>query len=148
MFIRMTNVPPEVIETVIQQPSPHLNTPASPHQPYNSDPPTSGPHVEQLPNWGIASAPVPEEMQVSGLEDGAVIISYQPDLDTISVAKLQTIVADYPEKVILTPDADLTNPIVLTAWTHLQRLRQYNGTSIRRFIDTYRGGNHNPASQP
>src|SRR5437764_856952 len=43
---------------------------------YNSDPPTSGPHVPQIANWGIHNEPIPKEFLVHNLEDGGVAMQY------------------------------------------------------------------------
>ena len=43
---------------------------------YRTDPPTSGPHLNQVPPWGVAATPIAKELQVHALEDGGVIIHY------------------------------------------------------------------------
>src|SRR5438874_250479 len=40
-------------ELVPQQSSPHLKTMDDPHAAYTTDPPTSGPHVPEVPRWGV-----------------------------------------------------------------------------------------------
>ncbi len=54
----------------------HIQSPGSPHPPYNSDPPTSGPHVPFIVRWGVHKVPITREIQVHNLEDGGVIIQY------------------------------------------------------------------------
>ena len=80
----------------------HIQTLDEPHVPYNSDPPTSGPHMPYIAPWGIHTEPIPRELQVHNLEDGGVVVQYKcatpcPDL----VSKLKAIVERYPEQVIL-----------------------------------------------
>ena len=53
--------------------SPHILQ-GIPHVPYNSNPPTSGPHVGNLANWGVHFQPIPDELQVHNLEDKGVVI--------------------------------------------------------------------------
>ncbi|HSE06338.1 MAG TPA: hypothetical protein VLK35_19475, partial [Methylomirabilota bacterium] len=36
----------------------HLQMATDPHVPYNSDPPTSGPHLPYIAPWGIHTAPI------------------------------------------------------------------------------------------
>src|SRR5207245_10779407 len=49
----------------------HIAKEDSPHEPYNSDPPTSGPHLPYIPPWGVPTRPVPLPLQVHTLEAGA-----------------------------------------------------------------------------
>src|SRR6266850_1111312 len=48
----------------------HVQTVGDPHEPYNSTPPTSGPHLPYIAPWGIHTRPIPNELQVHNLEDG------------------------------------------------------------------------------
>ena len=54
----------------------HILTPEEPHTPYNSEPPTSGPHLPYLAPWGIHTEPISKELQVHNLEDGGVMVQY------------------------------------------------------------------------
>jgi Protein of unknown function (DUF3105) len=121
----------------------HIQTESDPHVPYNSDPPTSGPHLPYLAPWGIHTTPVPRELQVHNLEDGGVVIQYHcpngcPDL----VDKLATIVKGYERQVLLAPYPGLKTRIALTAWTRLDAFDDYDEARILRFIRAYRGIDH------
>lgn len=121
----------------------HIQTESDPHVPYNSDPPTSGPHLPYLAPWGIHTTPVPRELQVHNLEDGGVVIQYHcpngcPDL----VDKLATIVKGYERQVLLAPYPGLKTRIALTAWTRLDAFDEYDEARILRFIRAYRGIDH------
>ena len=59
--------------------------------PYNSTPPTSGPHLPYIASWGIYTEPIPDQLQVHNLEDGGVLVQYNcpdgcPDLVASSKA--------------------------------------------------------------
>ena len=54
----------------------HIQTTSDPHAAYNSDPPTSGPHLPYIAPWGVHTRPVPLELQVHNLEDGGVVVQY------------------------------------------------------------------------
>jgi hypothetical protein len=121
----------------------HIQTESDPHVPYNSDPPTSGPHLPYLAPWGIHTTPVARELQVHNLEDGGVVIQYHcpngcPDL----VDKLATIVKGYERQVLLAPYPGLKTRIALTAWTRLDAFDEYDEGRILRFIRVYRGIDH------
>src|SRR5262245_15229229 len=84
----------------------HLQAYSEPHVAYNSDPPTSGPHMPYIAPWGVHAEPIPKELQVHNLEDGGVMVQYNcpapapcPEL----VQKLTNIVKGYDRQVILAP---------------------------------------------
>src|SRR5690606_35629774 len=54
----------------------HLLSLNSPHVPYNSDPPTSGPHMPSLAPWGSHFEPQPDEYVVHNMEDAGVVLWY------------------------------------------------------------------------
>src|SRR5215475_13168403 len=57
----------------------HIQTENEPHVPYNSDPPTSGPHLPYIAPWGVHNVPIVRELQVHNLEDGGVVVNYKPE---------------------------------------------------------------------
>jgi hypothetical protein len=121
----------------------HIQTPTDPHVAYNSDPPTSGPHLPYLAPWGIHTEPIAKELQVHNLEDGGVVVQYScpsgcPDL----VERLAAIVRRYDRQVILAPYPGMKTRIALTAWTRLDAFDEYDEARILRFIRAYRGIDH------
>lgn len=119
----------------------HIPRVDAPHEPYNSTPPTSGPHVGWLGPWGVQKGPVPPEVLVHNLEDGGVVIYYGcedcPDL----VAQLAAIVNRY-ERVILVAGKGLSHRIVLSAWTVLDRMQEFDEARIVRFIKAHEKVDH------
>jgi len=119
----------------------HIQSVSDPHVAYNSDPPTSGPHLPYIAPWGVHTRPIPLELQVHNLEDGGVVVQYNctcPEL----VDKLRGIVGKYDKYVILAPYPGMKTRIALTAWTRLDRFDELDEKRIVRFIDTYRGIDH------
>jgi Protein of unknown function (DUF3105) len=121
----------------------HIKTPEEPHVPYNSEPPTSGPHLPYLAPWGIHTTPIVKELQVHNLEDGGVMVQYNcpsgcPDL----VEQLAAIVRQYPEHVILAPYPGMKTRIALTAWTRIDAFDEFDVSRVSRFIKAYRGIDH------
>ena len=130
----------------------HIQTASDPHEPYNSDPPTSGPHMPGIAPWGDYDKPIPKEYQVHNLEDGGVVIQYHcpkgcPDL----VKKLERVFFKYKtptekEKkylhLILAPYPDMDARLALTAWTRLDTFNDFDEARIDRFIEAYIGIDH------
>lgn len=121
----------------------HIQLVSEPHPAYNSDPPTSGPHLPYIAPWGIHTEPIARELQVHNLEDGGVMVQYHcptacPDL----VAKLTEIVRRYETQVVLAPYPGMRTRIALTAWTRLDAFDDFDEGRIVRFIRAYRGIDH------
>jgi len=119
----------------------HVQTLGDPHEPYNSTPPTSGPHLPYIAPWGIHTRPIPNELQVHNLEDGGVVVQYNCTCPEV-VDKLAAIVRKYPTQVVLAPYPTMTSRLALTAWTRLETLDDVDGARIERFIRAYRGIDH------
>jgi hypothetical protein len=110
---------------------------------YNSDPPTSGPHLPYLAPWGIHREPVAKALQVHNLEDGGVMVQYScPSGCAELVERLTAIVMQYPEQVILAPYPGLKQRIALTAWGRIDAFDDFDEARIQRFIRAYRGIDH------
>jgi hypothetical protein len=119
----------------------HIETASESHVPYNSDPPTSGPHLPYIAPWGVHTRPIPPELQVHNLEDGGVMVQYNctcPEL----VDRLRGVVGRYDKQVVLAPYPGMKSRIALTAWTRIDRLEEFDEKRISRFIDSYRGIDH------
>jgi len=119
----------------------HLQTASAPHVPYNSEPPTSGPHLGYLAPWGVHTRPIPDELQVHNLEDGGVVVQYNCSCPELA-DKLRGIVSRYDKFVVLAPYPAMKTRIALTAWTRLDRFEELDEKRIVRFIDAYRGIDH------
>jgi hypothetical protein len=119
----------------------HISSADEPHTPYNTDPPTSGPHLPYIAPWGIHTRPIPKELQVHNLEDGGVLVQYNCECPEL-VEQLKSIVVRYPKQVILAPYPGMQHRIALTAWTRIETLDEFDAARIRRFIEAYRGIDH------
>jgi len=130
----------------------HIQRLGDPHAPYNSEPPTSGPHLPNIAPWGIYDKPIPKEYQVHNLEDGGVVIQHNcpkgcPDL----IKKLEGVFFKYKARaqkekkymhLILAPYPDMDARLALTAWTRLDKLNDFDEARIDRFIEAYIGIDH------
>ncbi len=114
---------------------------------YNSDPPTSGPHLPSLARWGIHERPTSKELQVHNLEDGGVIVHYNcpegsQECRTL-IEKLAKVARRY-NHAILTPYPGMSHQIALTAWTRIDEFNEFDEERIVRFIDAYIDIDHHP----
>jgi hypothetical protein len=128
---------------LVDQGNAHIQMASEPHAPYNSDPPTSGPHLPYIAPWGIHTEPIARELQVHNLEDGGVMVQYHcatPCTDL--VAKLVHIVRRYETQVVLAPYPGMRTRIALTAWTRLDAFDDFDEARVVRFIRAYRGIDH------
>ncbi|HLG22716.1 MAG TPA: DUF3105 domain-containing protein [Candidatus Manganitrophaceae bacterium] len=137
----------------------HVSSLETPHIPYNSKPPTSGPHLPMLAKWGIYDRPIPNELQVHNLEDGGVLIQYDCKNCAELIQKLERLVKGYYERakvekektgsskyehLIVAPYPGLETPVALTAWGKIDKLTDYDEARIKRFIEAYVGIDHHP----
>ena len=121
----------------------HIASIKAPHVAYNSNPPTSGPHVGNLARWGIHRAPVPKELQVHNLEDGGVIIQYNCQNCPDVVSKLKKIAKGY-NRILLAPYPNMDERFALTAWGKIDTFSEFSEGRIIRFIEAYIGIDHHP----
>jgi uncharacterized protein DUF3105 len=122
----------------------HIEAVTTPHGEYNTDPPTSGPHLPYIAPWGVHTTPIPRELQVHNLEDGGVVVQYNCQCPEL-VARLKAIVQRFDRQVLLAPYPGMKSKIALTAWGRLDQLEEFDEARILRFIDAYRGIDHHPA---
>jgi hypothetical protein len=148
---------------VLSQGNQHLQSIDEPHAPYNTVPPTSGPHMGGLAPWGISEAPIADELQIHNLEDGGVIVQY--DCPEDSCADLEAELTDFVTQLL--SDASLRNPltghthlilapysgirqtaasggkpIALTAWTRIQYFDTVQREDMLKFIREYINDDH------
>ena len=139
---QMSDLPGELIADLGNK---HIAEVTSPHIPYNSIPPTSGPHLPRINQWGVVDHQISDELQVHNLEDGGVIVHYDPvRVDGATIEKLQQLLRSYSDRVILEPYTRpaMSTPLALTAWTRIEKLKNFDEARIKKFIEAYRGIDH------
>lgn len=125
----------------------------APHDPYNSNPPTSGPHYADRPNmlqvqagfYDDSDAPLDEDL-VHSEEHGYVIIWYNCDkLPTgVTCPQLQEGLKEVRndlggEKLIVLPRKSLDTMLAMTSWTKVQRLDAFDVPKITQFYKSHLG---------
>lgn len=150
IVIREMNKPGEGVAVMTERQ--HIPAGTLTYAPYNTQPPTSGPHVDDLPQFKVYTEPITNELAVHGLEDGAVIFNYQPDLDKATLDKLGAIANAYigtpgKNRIVMYPYPNLSNKIVLTTWGRIDRLDILDEARIRRFVDAYVNIDHHEGKE-
>jgi hypothetical protein len=139
----VTNLPGEAVP--IMASIRHIPYVGAAHEPYNSVPPTSGPHLPWTVAPGVYQEPIAEELQVHALEHGHILIQYAPGLAKEQIDQLEGIARRYPRDVVMAPYTKLIAGIALTAWGRVERVDQANLPRIEFFIQAFAGRyNHGP----
>jgi hypothetical protein len=102
---------------------------------YTTDPPTSGAHYSLPTPTGVVAEPIERPMQVTALEGGQVLVQHR-DLSEDDVATLEDLGS---EVVVVAPDPDLPEPVVLTAWITKQTCSGVDLDTVETFIEEQRG---------
>lgn len=134
---------------------------------FNSNPPTSGPHLETWVKPGVYKVPQSEGELIHSLEHGYVEINYNCNAAVVSKGTsddtkvatasatnetdaCKTLIGNVEEiakkkklfKLLVVPHPLITSPIVLTAWAYILPLDGYDEKQIVKFIDYHR--DHGP----
>lgn len=108
------------------------------HEPYNSNPPTSGPHFASPADWGVYRDRIEPEVLVHNLEHGGIVIHYK-DLEEDQIEVLEDLVESFGDGVILVPADDIDHPLALSAWQNLRTCQRPSEDVIRGFVGRFCG---------
>ena len=133
---------PQQGETIGQQPAAHIEVGAA-HEPYNSNPPTSGPHYVKPAEWGVYQQPLQDEQVVHNLEHGGIWISYK-DIDEQTKDELETIGRQYSGATVVSPRPSDDAKISLASWGRLEKLDSFDRDKVINFIKA----NKNKSPEP
>lgn len=97
---------------------------------YATDPPTSGAHYSLPPPTGFVDEPIDRPLQVTALESGRVLVQYR-DRPEAEVTDLEAFAGD---GVVVAPNPDQAEPVVLTAWLTKQTCAGLDPEAIGAFI--------------
>jgi hypothetical protein len=127
-----------------------------PHDPYNSEPPSSGPHYDTPADAGFYDVAPVDEYLVHSMEHGYVIIWYNcaqyttgscDDLkakvkEVMGAAGVSAITGTI--KLIGVPRPNQKTVIALSAWGRIDILQSFNRQEILNFIHAWRDGPEAP----
>jgi len=114
----------------------------APHEGYNSNPPTSGPHAGAAP-WGFSEEEVADENAIHNLEHGGIWISYK-DLEQDQIDELRAIADSNRLSVIVSPRASNDVPVAVASWGRLLKMDAVDVDQINDFIKA----NKNKSPEP
>lgn len=109
--------------------------------PYQSDPPTSGPHWPTPVRAGFYGDRQSPEMLVHALEHGNIVIYYDV-AGTETLDSLRAWAGHFVgvwDGVVAAPKRGLRGEVILTAWHRMLRLDPFDAAAAAAFIDAYRG---------
>lgn len=135
----------------------HLAHQGEPHVPYNSSPPSSGPHVGGgVVPWGEAPEGVVPEQWIHNLEDAGVVLAYDCDDCENLVDGLRGLLGANPGKrLLLVNHPGIVDPDgvahrgAAVAWgrvLYFDDLEPDTRTELDRFIRLYEGIDHHVAT--
>ena len=134
------------VEEQEEQSRDHIELGAA-HEPYTTNPPTSGPHYNSsglgpVPTgfYEDAADALPEGV-VHNLEHGQIVIYYNPDAPEDVIADVELAVRSEPVATVATPFSGIQGDanLVLTAWTVAQSCEQVSIEILNEFRSAYQG---------
>lgn len=131
------------------QGSEHISDGAS-HEPYSSNPPSSGSHYATPAPVGFYSNAVEDERIIHNLEHGDIWIAYKPGISDDVITALRAFEND--GKVIITPREANDFDVSIVAWERVDHISIENNTidieRIADFIKRHRSRGPERVNQP
>lgn len=116
----------------------------SPHPPYTSTPPTSGPHYAAPAgpvDPGFYSEALQPEAVLHNEEHGMIVFWYRADAPSSVIDKLQKVVDQQPDATVAVPFDQVPSGenFSMTAWGHIQSCKDVSQTVVDKFRTLYQG---------
>ena len=105
---------------------------------FDTDPPTSGPHLFTPPARGVVGRQLLPAEQVTILETGDVLVQYRDTADATEVQSLRQ------TGVTVAPNSTLGKRVVATAWTYKLECASVDTAALQKFIAAHKGRPANP----
>lgn len=116
----------------------HLGSGEVASEPYNSNPPTSGPHAPRWAPTDIYLEIVPDINLIHNLEHGHIWFSYRDADDQEAIDLLSDLQTQFPEWVVVSHRPDNDTRIAAAAWTYLLAVDELDETQLLSFIANHR----------
>ena len=129
----------------------HLVDATQIHEPYNSNPPTSGPHLPPVPRPGIYTQPkIPEDLG-HFMEHGGVWVLYNCpngcEEDVEALRRITDGAINDGRPVALAPFPSMDSKVAVVAWQYLLKLDNVDRGKINEFIGRH-ACRYNPEGGP
>ena len=105
---------------------------------FDTDPPTSGPHLFSSTARGLVDRQLLPAEQVTILEAGDVLVQYRDATDAGAVQTLRQ------TSVTIAPNSTLKTRVVATAWTYKLECATIDEPALQKFIAAHKGQVVNP----
>ena len=122
----------------------HINV-GDEHEPYNSNPPTSGPHAQAVP-LGYSADPYADENVIHNLEHGGIWITYK-DLTQDQIDQLKTVANLNRGSVVVSPREANDSPVAVVSWNRIMKLDTVDLGKISEFIRKNKNKSPEPISR-
>jgi hypothetical protein len=118
--------------------------------PYQTDPPTSGPHYAEWADPGFYEQPVPAENLVHNLEHGQLVIWYRPDASSEVLDDIRDFAEGTQPAILATPWPTIESPFsfTITGWAASQSCEQFSEDALAEFRQRYQGKGPEPVGIP
>jgi hypothetical protein len=103
---------------------------------YDSPTPTSGPYAGGEVRCGVFTEQIPLPEAVAALRVGAVVLWHRPDVDP---APLVARAEDEGQDIVVSPNPDIDDAVVATAWNRRKSYDSASDDEISKFVSTYQG---------
>jgi len=104
---------------------------------YQTNPPTSGPHLGEAKSWGIYDVELDDKAVVHSLEHGGIWISYK-DVGESDIGILKEIGKQNSQSTVVSPRPGNDNKVVVASWGRMMRLDTADKALIQKYINTYK----------
>ncbi|MFN2586684.1 MAG: DUF3105 domain-containing protein [Actinomycetota bacterium] len=108
---------------------------------YQTNPPTSGDHLQTPAQSGFFDEPVRAGALVHNMEHGQVVFWYDPDAPQETIDLIEAVVEQEPIATLAVPWEDPEEPytFAMTAWTASQKCRQVSQAVVDAFRERFQG---------
>jgi len=106
--------------------------PNAPEPSYETDPPTSGPHLMSPGVKGVQDEPLTRPVQIGVLETGAVLVQH----DGLTAAQREQVEGLAGDMIVVAPNDSLPDgkKVVATAWTWKMTCPAVDLSALREFV--------------
>lgn len=116
----------------------HLGSGEVASEPYNSNPPTSGPHAPRWSDTGVFLGVLPDIQLIHNLEHGHIWFTYRDEDDQEAIDLLSDLQSQFPQWVVVSHRPENDSRIAAAAWTYLLTLEELDETQLLAFIANHR----------